>query len=81
VEGEAAAGGREGSAGVMARKRKRPGGCIRCGRQLKNPSPSGMGPSCEKKHAAAMAARERREAEGQLRLDEILDWITERRRG
>lgn len=52
----------------MRRKRKRPGGCLRCGRRLKNPTPSGMGPGCERKHAAAMAKLERKDAEGQLAM-------------
>lgn len=51
-------------------KVSRPGGCTRCGRRLKRPSASGMGPSCERKHAEAAAKTERKEAEGQLAMFE-----------
>lgn len=57
----------------MAKTKKRPDGCLRCGRILKAPSASGMGPTCEKKSGfgktgitGSMSSNEPAQAEGQV---------------
>lgn len=53
----------------MSKKKVRPNGCLRCGRILKSPSASGMGPTCEKKGLPAsygLGGRPTPKAEGQV---------------
>ena len=47
------------------------GRCSSCRRPLKAPSPDGMGPVCRKKCTVELTRRERKEAEGQLKIEEV----------
>lgn len=57
----------------MKKRKKKDGGCLRCGRRLKEPHPSGMGPTCRKKGYPGSAGQV---AEGQLELPQAEEAVT-----